>query len=80
MALDSVFRPVDDLDSTSRQELASIKKLLKGDIWWDTRKIILDWLIDTIQGTIELPPHRVERLDALLGSIGPDQRVIAVKQ
>ena len=79
-ALDSVFRPVDELDSNCRQEPASVKKLLKGDGRWDTRKIILGWLIDTIQGTIELPPHRIERLNTLLDSIAPDQRVIAVKQ
>ena len=79
-----LFRPVDAKDSECRQEPASIKKLLKGDgCWelrWDTRKIILGLLIDTIQGTIELPPHRIIRLNALLDSIAPDQRVIAVKQ
>jgi len=79
-ALDSVFRPVDAKDSECCQEPASIKKLFKGDGRWDTRKIILGWLINTIQGTIELPPYRIARPNALLGSVAPDQRVIIVKQ
>ena len=41
-----------------RMDVVSIKKLLKGDSRWDTRKIILGLLIDNIQGTIELPPRR----------------------
>ena len=34
----------------------------KGDAWWSTRKVILGCLIDTLEGTIELPPHRRDRL------------------
>ena len=75
-----MFRLVDARDSECRQEPYSIKKVLKGDGQWNTRKVILGWLIDTIQGKIELPPHRIARLNALLDSIAPDQCVVAVKQ
>ena len=42
--------------------MASVKKLLKGDGSWTTRNLILRWIIDTMQGTVELPAHRQECL------------------
>ena len=64
---DRIFRPNDLHDNpTSRREPISMKKLAKGDACWSTRKLILGWLLDTIAGTIELPPHRKDRLLALL--------------
>ena len=63
---DAVFRPNDPSDPASRKEPISTKKLLKGDACWATRKQVLGWTIDTIAGTIELPPHRQERLHTIL--------------
>jgi hypothetical protein len=60
-AIDSVFRPLEPGDSPHRQEPISVKKLLKGDGCWTTRKVVLGWLIDTVRHTVELPPHRVDR-------------------
>ena len=54
--------------------------MLKGDATWATRKTILGWTIDTVAKTIELPPHRIERLHAILNSIKPNQRRIATKE
>ncbi len=34
-----------------------MKKLLAGDGAWLTRKVLLGWLIGSIQGTLSLPPH-----------------------
>ena len=67
--LDKNFRPVDPSDSSFRQEPASIKKLLKGDGTWSTRKIILGWFIDTVEGSLRLPPHRIACLHEILDSI-----------
>jgi hypothetical protein len=78
-SLDKIFRPVDPSDSSFRQEPASIKKLLKGDGTWSTRKIILGWLIDTVEGSLRLPPHRIARLHEILDSISPSQRFVAVR-
>jgi hypothetical protein len=78
-ALDKVFRPLDGNDTVFRQEPASLKKLRKGDARWDTEKIILGWLLDTINKTISLPSHRAERLHEILNSITTDQRWIATK-
>ena len=37
----------------------------------------MGWIIDTVQGTIELPPHRVQRLHNILASITPKIKVVA---
>ena len=63
--IDAVFRPNDDLDG-SRKNPISEKKLLKGDDFWSTQKVILGWMVDTLSQTIHLPSHREERLLAML--------------
>eukprot|EP00536_Pseudo-nitzschia_multiseries_P008358 jgi/Psemu1/20239/gm1.20239_g len=42
-SLEKVFRPLGTLDMKFRQELASRKKMLKGDATWTSNKAILDW-------------------------------------
>ena len=64
--IDRVFRAPDDKDGRWAKDKISLKNLLKGDGSLTTLKIILGWLVDTVAGTIELPPHRVERLFAML--------------
>jgi hypothetical protein len=56
--LDEVFRGVDALDGPHRKEPASTKKLRQGDAFWETWKLVLGWIIDTIRMTLKLPPHR----------------------
>ena len=65
-AVDEIFRPNDKADSSLRRDPISIKKLLKGDGAWETVKVILGWLLDTVAGTLQLPEHRYERLRELL--------------
>ena len=73
---DRVFRPNDKADDLSiRREPISLKKLDKGDACWATRKIVLGWLIDTLKGTIELPPHRHHRLNHILSVTLASRRV-----
>ena len=45
-----------------RNEAVSLKKLLKGDGSWGTRKLLLGWIVDTLRQTLELPPHRKQTL------------------
>ena len=78
--LDRVFRAVDADDNRYRTEPASAKKMRKGDATWATRKLVLGWLIDTVQRTIELPPHRLERLRDILDTIQPGQKRVSTKQ
>ena len=78
--MDKVFRPLDPDDNPHQQEPALVKKLLKGDGTWNTRKIIFGWVLDTINGTIKLPLHCVARLNAILASVTPKMKVIAVQQ
>ena len=66
--VDRVFRPPDADDDAWKKDPNSIKKLLRGDGSLETVKVVLGWLIDTIAGTIELPPHRLERLMELLAA------------
>ena len=76
---DAVFRPNDqDDDPQLRREPISTKKLLKGDACWSTRKVILGWTVDTLRKTIELPPHRAQRLLDIL-NMTKDRSRISVK-
>jgi hypothetical protein len=61
-SLDEVFRPLSPTDNPHRKEPASEKKLLQGNGHWETRKIVLGWILDTIAMTIEFPAHRRDRL------------------
>jgi len=67
------------LDEPHRQEAVSLKKLLKGDGSWATRKLILGWIVDTIRQTIELPPHRKETLAHIFEDLAGVKRVSAKK-
>ena len=79
-SLDEVLRPLDSDDDAHRKEPASTKKLKQGDAAWGTRKLILGWIIDTIQMTLELPHHRKLRLQAILDEIPRSQKRISVKR
>ncbi|MCA1806662.1 MAG: hypothetical protein LC687_02190, partial [Actinobacteria bacterium] len=77
-ALDQVLaRPASN--EPHRNEAISLKKLLKGDGSWNTRKLILGWIVDTIRQTIELPPHRKETLAQIFKELSRLKRVNAKK-
>lgn len=79
-AVDQVFRPTDYYDNISRREPISLKKLKQGDCSWNTVKVILGWIIDTVAMTITLPAHRQERLGEILASIPPTQKRISIQK
>jgi hypothetical protein len=79
-AVDSIFRPTDFKDSTFRREPVSIKKLRQGDVSWNTIKLVLGWIINTSTMTIQLPPHRQERLGEILASIPSHQKRLSCKK
>jgi hypothetical protein len=79
-SMDRVFRGLDDTDGPHQQEPASVKNLLKGDATWATWKTILGWVLDTVEKTIQLPPHRVERLHAILAGIPSTQSRTSTKK
>lgn len=77
-AIDQVLsRP--NADETHRNEAISLKKLLKGDGSWNTRKLILGWIVDSIRQTIELPAHRKETLASIFEELASLKRVNAKK-
>ncbi len=61
-SVDDVFRPLETGNSLERREPVSLKKLKAGDCSWGTIKLVLGWIIDTVQMTISLRPHWVARL------------------
>jgi hypothetical protein len=78
-AIDSVFRPLSPEDPPHRKEPASVKKMLKGEACWSTKKRILGWDLDTAASTLQLPPHRLDRLYELLNLIRPPKKRVSVK-
>lgn len=64
-----------DVSDTDRNEAVSMKKLLKGDGAWETRKLILGWIVDTVRQTIELPPHRKLALAEIFADLASAKRV-----
>lgn len=67
--LDLVFRPLDADDRPTRKHVVSVKKLLKGDAFLSVTKVVLGWLINTVNQTIELPDHRKERAAEIFKSL-----------
>ena len=74
-AIDSVFRPLAPSDGPSHKEPISVKKLRQGDGSWNTAKLILGWVIDSVRQTITLPPHRLERLQSIFNDLRHQRRV-----
>jgi hypothetical protein len=79
-SLDQVFRGLNDTYRPHRQDPASVKKLLKGDATWATRKTVLGWVLDTVAKTIQLPLHRAERLHTIFTGITNTQRRTSAKK
>jgi len=59
----SIFQ---DPPHSDRHQVVSQSKVLKGDATFQTTKRLLGWDIDSRNLTIQLPPHRQERLQDLL--------------
>ena len=76
--LQQIFRPLDSKDIGERKEVLSLKKLDAGDCSWSTCKLLLGWVVDTINMTISLPPHRANRFRDILAEIPATQKRISV--
>ena len=51
-----------------------------GDGIWNIKKIILGWIIDTVQRTIKVPAQHVAQLHTIVAFASPIMKVIAIKQ
>jgi hypothetical protein len=78
-SIDQVFRPLDDHDSPLRQHVPSIKKFQKGDGSLQVVKSVLGWIINTVDGTLELPPHRRQRLTEIFAEVKGQSRLALSK-
>lgn len=74
-AIDEVLTPLEPNHKELHKEPISEKKLKQGDGHWETRKIILGWLLDTTNRTISLPAHRQQRLKAIFEELKGAKRV-----
>ena len=76
-----LMKAIDDVyNELHRCDPISIKKLKKKDCPWSTLKVMLGWIIDTVNMTIKLPPHRETRLGEILSEIPRTQKRISVKK
>jgi hypothetical protein len=57
----------------------SIKKFKKGDGSMQTVKNVLGWILDTVRGTLELPPHRRQRLSDIFADVKGQTRMAVSK-
>jgi hypothetical protein len=79
-AVDDVFRPLSVHDSPVRREPVSLKKLHAGNCSWGLLKLVLGWIIDTVNMTISLPPHRIDRLAEIIDSFPATQKSTSIKR
>jgi hypothetical protein len=73
-AIDAVFTPLAPDDHFGNEPI-SVKKLRKGDASWQTLKVVLGWVLDTVNQTLSLPPHRAARLLHLFADLRGRTRV-----
>ena len=73
-AIDDILRPLHPDDPSMRKEPTSVKKLCQGDAYWSMQKRFLGWDLDTVAGTLSLPPHRRDRLYVLLDLVQPPRK------
>jgi hypothetical protein len=78
--MDTMIRPLANDDSVHHQESASINKMVKGGSSWATVKVILGWIISTLQNTIYFPARRIAHILEILASIGATQRCVSLKK
>ena len=78
--IDEVFHTQVASNPSLCQEPISTKKLGKGDAHWSTGKVVLGWILDTAQETIELPPWPLQHLHDILDSFPCTKWRIAVRQ
>ena len=73
-ALDKLFWPLDRKDAKQRKEVLSLKKLDTGGCSWSTCQILIGWIVDSVNITITLPPHRVAWLREIMSAIPCSQQ------
>jgi len=73
--IDEAFQLPSASEATLYKEPISVKKMLQGDASWETTKVVLGWLIDTIRQTIQLPSHHLERLCVIFADLRHARRV-----
>jgi hypothetical protein len=74
--MDTVLRHLDSDNSV----YCSIKKMVKGGSSWATTKVILGWIINTLENTISLMAHRLVFIREIMASISATQHRDSLKK
>jgi hypothetical protein len=74
-SIDAIFRanPLPN-DAPNRKAVISQSKLAAGDGTWKQRKVILGWLLDTSDKTLQLPLRKADRLVTIMKTFLPLRR------
>jgi len=67
--IDEAFQPPSASEAALYKEPISVKKMLQGNASWETTKVVLGWLIDTVRQTIQLPSHHLECLHVIFADL-----------
>jgi hypothetical protein len=78
--LHTILRPLDSDNSVHLQGPAYTKKMAKGESATGTVKVILGWIINTLDNTISLSTHRLARIREILASISTTQRRVSLNK
>ena len=77
-AIYDVFRPLDDKDRDHQKEVLSLKKIDAEDFYWSNLQVLLGFIVNSINPTISLPPHRCDWLKEILDAIPHTQKRVSV--
>ena len=78
--VDKVFQTYDSGDSKNRKIVLSLKKQLERECTWSICQVLLGWIIDTVNMTLFLSPHRGNLFNEILAGIHCRQKHIGVEK
>ena len=67
--IDGVLMPLEASDNQYRWQPVSVKNLMQCDYSWSIIKLVLSWIIDTVNMSIYMPPDRPKHLSKIIASI-----------
>jgi hypothetical protein len=78
--MDQVLYPLNANGPPAQHKPALVKKLRKGDAYWETPKHILGWILNSVTMMLELLPHCHAWLMEPLDSIPTSQHRLSIRQ
>ena len=79
-AINAVFITLNSKYGEHFDEVLFLKNINAGDLTWLTCQVLLGWIVDSVNLTMNLPPYRAERLKEILGAIPPAHKRVVIIQ